>query len=119
MITGINFPAGGFRVNADLQVLNVYGEPIPKLFAVGDCSGGLGPVIGMGGMRITPALTLGRVAGRKIATQKFECSPNSERLDEYIPSNTMKVPSLMINPVEKTFPQLLIEGAVEIRTCHV
>ena len=92
MITGINFPAGGFRVNADLQVLNVYGEPIPKLFAVGDCSGGLGPVIGMGGMRITPALTLGRVAGRKIATQKFECSPNSERLDEYIPSNTMKVP---------------------------
>ena len=92
MITGINFPAGGFRVNADLQVLNVYGEPIPKLFAVGDCSGGLGPVIGMGGMRITPALTLGRVAGRKIATQKFECPPNSERLDEYIPSNTMKVP---------------------------
>ena len=92
MITGINFPAGGFRVNADLQVLNVYGEPIPKLFAVGDCSGGLGPVIGMGGMRITPALTLGRVVGRKIATQKFECIPNSERLDEYIPSNTMKVP---------------------------
>ena len=91
MITGINFPAGGFRVNADLQVLNVYGEPIPKLFAVGDCSGGLGPVIGMGGMRITPALTLGRVVGRKIATQKFECIPNSERLDEYIPSNTMKV----------------------------
>ena len=92
MITGINFPAGGFRVNTDLQVLNVYGEPIPKLFAVGDCSGGLGPVIGMGGMRITPALTLGRVVGRKIATQKFECIPNSERLDEYIPSNTMKVP---------------------------
>ena len=92
MIIGINFPAGGFRVNADLQVLNVYGEPIPKLFAVGDCSGGLGPVIGMGGMRITPALTLGRVVGRKIATQKFECIPNSERLDEYIPSNTMKVP---------------------------
>ena len=92
MITGINFPAGGFRVNADLQVLNVYGEPIPKLFAVGDCSGGLGPVIGMGGMRITPALTLGRVAGRKIATQNFECTPNPERLDSYIPSNEMKVP---------------------------
>jgi len=92
MITGINFPAGGFRVNTDLQVLNVYGEPIPKLFAVGDCSGGLGPVIGMGGMRITPALTLGRVAGRKIATQKFECSPSTERIDDYIPSNTLKVP---------------------------
>ena len=56
MIVGINFPAGGFRVSSDMQVLNVYGEPIPNLFAVGDCTGGLGPVIGMGGMRITPAL---------------------------------------------------------------
>ena len=65
---------------------------IPKLFAVGDCSGGLGPVIGMGGMRITPALTLGRVVGRKIATQNFEYSSNPDRPDSYIPSNAMKVP---------------------------
>jgi succinate dehydrogenase/fumarate reductase flavoprotein subunit len=92
MIVGINFPAGGFRVNGDLQVLNVYGEPIPKLYAVGDCTGGLGPVIGMGGMRITPALTLGRIAGRKIALQEFEISAKPQRLGEYLPSNTLRVP---------------------------
>ena len=31
-------------------------------------------------------------AGRKIATQNFECTLNPERLDSYIPSNEMKVP---------------------------
>jgi len=91
MIVGINFPAGGFRVSNDMQVLNVYGEPIPNLFAVGDCAGGLGPVIGMGGMRITPALSLGRLAGRRIAT-----STNSEivrrKKDAKIPGNQMKIP---------------------------
>ena len=91
MVIGINFPAGGFRVTQDMQVINVFGEPINGLFAVGDCAGGLGPVIGMGGMRITPALTLGRVAGRNLATglksqeQTFE---NTGR----IPANKMKIP---------------------------
>jgi hypothetical protein len=68
MVTGINFPAGGFRVTGDTQVIDVFGDPIPGLFAVGDCVGGISPTIGMGGMRISAALTLGRVAGRAIAT---------------------------------------------------
>ena len=68
MVTGINFPAGGFRVTGDTQVIDVFGDPIPGLFAVGDCAGGISPTIGMGGMRISAALTLGRVAGRAIAT---------------------------------------------------
>lgn len=91
MIVGINFPAGGFRVTSDMQVLNVYGEPIPNLFAVGDCAGGLGPVIGMGGMRITPALSLGRIAGRRIATStKSAITPQQQDLK--IPENQMKIP---------------------------
>ena len=91
MIVGINFPAGGFRVSNDMQVLNVYGEPIPNLFAVGDCAGGLGPVIGMGGMRITPALSLGRIAGRRIATQTYtEVAPQQKDLK--ISENKMKIP---------------------------
>lgn len=68
MIEGINFPAGGFRVTTDTQVINVFGDPIPGLFAVGDCAGGLSCTIGLGGMRITGALSLGRIAGRAIAT---------------------------------------------------
>jgi succinate dehydrogenase/fumarate reductase flavoprotein subunit len=91
MIVGINFPAGGFRVTNDMQVVNVYGEPIDNLFAVGDCAGGMGPVIGMGGMRITPALTLGRIAGRRIATNTTaETIPEEGHFE--IPENKMKIP---------------------------
>ena len=91
MIVGINFPAGGFRVSNSMQVLNVYGEPISNLFAVGDCAGGLGPVIGMGGMRITPALSLGRIAGRRIATSTSSEVTQEDR-DLKIPENQMKIP---------------------------
>lgn len=64
MVVGINFPAGGFRVTRDLQVCDVYGRTIPGLYAVGDCVGGIAPTIGLGGLKITPAVTLGRAAGR-------------------------------------------------------
>ena len=67
MVVGINVPAGGFRVNADMQVLDVFGDPIAGLFAVGDCVGGVSPAIGLGGVKITAALTLGRIAGRVAA----------------------------------------------------
>lgn len=67
MVVGINFPAGGFRVNADMQVLDVFGDPIAGLYAVGDCVGGVSPAIGLGGVKITAALTLGRIAGRVAA----------------------------------------------------
>ncbi|MDG2300785.1 MAG: FAD-dependent oxidoreductase [Acidimicrobiales bacterium] len=91
MVVGLNFPAGGFRVSGDMQVLNVYGEPIQNLFAVGDCTGGLGPVIGMGGMRITPALTLGRIAGRKIATGTNFKETRQGDVSK-IPENQMRIP---------------------------
>ena len=67
MVVGINFPAGGFRVNADMQVLDVFGQPITGLYAVGDCVGGVSPAIGLGGVKITAALTLGRIAGQVAA----------------------------------------------------
>ena len=67
MVVGINFPAGGFQVNADMQVLDVFGDPIAGLYAVGDCVGGVSPAIGLGGVKITAALTLGRIAGRVAA----------------------------------------------------
>lgn len=68
MVVGINFPAGGFRVTTDTQVIDVFGQPIAGLFAVGDCVGGISPTIGLGGMKISAALTLGRIAGRVVAT---------------------------------------------------
>ena len=70
MVVGINFPAGGFRVSLDCEVFDLFGEVIPGLFAVGDCAGGIAPAIGLGGVKISSAVTLGRVAGRAAAGRK-------------------------------------------------
>lgn len=67
MVVGANFPAGGFRVSLDCEVIDVFGEVIPGLFAVGDCVGGIAPAIGLGGVKISSAVTLGRIAGRVAA----------------------------------------------------
>ena len=66
MVVGINFPAGGFRVSLDCEVFDVFGKIIPGLFAVGDCVGGIAPAIGLGGVKIGSAVTLGRIAGRAV-----------------------------------------------------
>ncbi len=76
MHIGINFPAGGFRTTKQANVINVFGQPIPGLYAVGDCAGGINPTIGLGGMRISAALTLGRIAGQAIAAGRKEETNN-------------------------------------------
>lgn len=67
MVVGVNFPAGGFRVTDRMAVVDAAGVPIAGLYAVGDCVGGVSAAIGLGGLKITPALALGRVAGRAAA----------------------------------------------------
>mgnify|MGYP001546363537 CR=1 FL=1 len=92
MVVGINFPAGGFRVTTDTQVINVFGEPIEGLFAVGDCVGGISPTIGLGGMKISAALTLGRIAGRVIATDAVQNRPRVGLIGSpALPANTMRI----------------------------
>lgn len=64
MVVGSNFVSGGMRVNTAMQVVDVFGEPIPGLYAAGDCVGGLNPTAELGGMRLCGGFTLGRIAGR-------------------------------------------------------
>ncbi|WP_182909577.1 FAD-dependent oxidoreductase [Microbispora sp. H13382] len=59
----------GLRVNGDLAVLNREGAPIPGLFAVGEVLGN-NVFAGdnyVGGMSVTPAMTLGRLLGARLA----------------------------------------------------
>jgi fumarate reductase flavoprotein subunit len=67
MVVGVNFCSGGFRVTQSMQVIDVFGEPIPGLYATGDCVSGLNAVADLGGIRIAGGFTLGRVAGRAAA----------------------------------------------------
>ena len=54
----------GLRVNADMQVLNVYAEPIEGLYAAGELVGGFHGAGYMSGTALGKAAIFGRVAGR-------------------------------------------------------
>ena len=63
MVVGINFCCGGFRVSSAMQVVSVFGDPIPGLYAAGDAVGGLNPCADLGGIHLGGGFTLGRLAG--------------------------------------------------------
>jgi succinate dehydrogenase/fumarate reductase flavoprotein subunit len=68
MVLGVNFPAGGFRTTDRMAVVDVFGQPIDGLWAAGDTVGGVNPCLGLGGIHISSAMTLGFVAGGAAAT---------------------------------------------------
>lgn len=64
----------GLAVDVDLEVLDEEGRPIPGLYAVGEVLGN-NKFAGdnyVGGMSITPALTLGRYLGQRLAVRSTE-----------------------------------------------
>jgi succinate dehydrogenase/fumarate reductase flavoprotein subunit len=67
MVVGVNFCSGGFRVTPRMQVIDVFGDPVPGLFAAGDCAAGLNAAADLGGIHISGGFTLGRLAGRAAA----------------------------------------------------
>lgn len=67
MLIGVNFPAGGFRTTDTMAVVDVFGAVVPGLYAAGDTAGGVNPCLGLGGIHISSAFTLGFVAGRAAA----------------------------------------------------
>lgn len=54
----------GVRVDADMRVMDVYGEPIPGLFAAGEITGGFHGGAYMTGSALGKAVVFGRVAAR-------------------------------------------------------
>ena len=67
-IAGISL--GGLKVNKDLQVLDVYDQPIKHLYAAGEAIGGIHGGSYIGGNSVGSSLTLGMVAGKKAAASK-------------------------------------------------
>jgi fumarate reductase flavoprotein subunit len=60
--------AGGLAINSDTQVLDVNGEPIPRLYAAGMASGGwIGPFYNACGWAVLGTVHWGRKAGKNIA----------------------------------------------------
>ena len=59
----------GAQVNGRAQVLNVYGEPIPGVFAAGEVMGGMHGDGYIGGTAFGKALIFGRLAGKNAAAK--------------------------------------------------
>jgi fumarate reductase flavoprotein subunit len=58
---------GGLSVDTDMNVLDVFGDKIPGLYAAGEATGGFHGVGYMSGTFVGMALIFGRVAGRNAA----------------------------------------------------
>lgn len=55
---------GGLRINSRFQVLNVFGEVMPGLYAAGEVAGGLSGEVYLTGTHYAAAMTSGYLAGR-------------------------------------------------------
>jgi len=67
----IHHTMGGLDTNANLQVLNTFGEVIPGLYAAGEVIGGVHGGNRLGANAITDVLVFGRLAGQNMAAEVF------------------------------------------------
>jgi succinate dehydrogenase/fumarate reductase flavoprotein subunit len=68
MAAGYN---GGLKINPKAQVLDVYGKPIPRLYAGGRATGGIvNAQYPQCGIYLSSAIFFGRAAGRNAAAEK-------------------------------------------------
>ena len=65
----VHFTAGGLRIDARARVIDLWGKPIPRLYAAGECTGGIHGMGRVGGNSTTAAIVFGRIAGREAAQQ--------------------------------------------------
>ncbi len=60
----VHHTMGGLRINKDAQVVDIWGKPIPKLFAAGEVTGGIHGINRLGGNAIPDCVVFGRIAGK-------------------------------------------------------
>lgn len=62
---------GGLRIDKDARVIDIWGKPIPKLYAAGEVCGGVHGSNRLGGNAIPDCIVFGRIAGVNAAKTKF------------------------------------------------
>ncbi len=63
----VHHTMGGLRINDKAQVIDVFGEVIPKLYAAGEATGGVHGSNRLGSNAIPDCVVFGRVAGKNAA----------------------------------------------------
>jgi len=66
----VHHTMGGLRINRMTQVIDIWGAPIPRLFAAGEVTGGIHGSNRLGGNATPDAVVFGRIAGTNAAKEK-------------------------------------------------
>jgi fumarate reductase flavoprotein subunit len=66
----IHHTMGGLRINASAQVIDIWGNPIPRLNAAGEACGGVQGSNRLGGNATTDCVVFGRIAGTNAGKEK-------------------------------------------------
>lgn len=84
MIAGVSLTVGGFVTTDTMQIVDVFGEVIPGLYAVGDVAGGLTPTAEMGGTHLGGGFVLGWLAGKAVATGQKSSSHSTAPFNQVV-----------------------------------
>ncbi len=66
----VHHTMGGIRINKNAQVIDIWGNVIPRLYAAGEFTGGVHGANRLGGNATPDCITFGRVAGINAAKEK-------------------------------------------------
>jgi flavocytochrome c len=66
----LHYTPGGIGINSKAQVINLKGQPIPRLFAAGEVCGGFHGASRLSSCALTECLIFGRIAGQEAAAIK-------------------------------------------------
>jgi len=66
----VHHTMGGLRINKDARVIDIWGDPIPHLYAAGEVTGGIHGSNRLGGNAIPDCVVFGRIAGTNAAKEK-------------------------------------------------
>lgn len=66
----VHHTMGGLRTDKEARVLDIWGKPIPRLYAAGEVTGGLHGANRLGGNATPDATVFGRIAGLNAAAEK-------------------------------------------------
>jgi len=75
----VHFTAGGLRIDERARVIDLWGRPIPRLYAAGEVAGGIHGMGRVGGNSTTAPIVFGRIAGAEAAAQRPLSDPPVDR----------------------------------------
>lgn len=65
----VHHTMGGLRINVQAQVLDIWGDPIPRLYAAGEITGGIHGNNRLGANATPESIVFGRIAGSQAARE--------------------------------------------------